>query len=509
MRAYLLDAAAMGLGKCDDRKVGPVLVDAFNATLLIPEKEESFRPPESDDEASLESFCRLEAKQQLQGSVLRRFATIDERRAESLMDKAEPSVRAQVLNTMISRVLTAKNYDHALELLRQSQPEGFPYGEATELMFQLPPSRDADKQELFRLAMASDHERHTRIIGSDDFGSMIVRFWRHVPPAVALEAIHQVLDAAQSHGTSGIALDAPAGNVAFTSEHEYRVFELLPVLRQLDSSEADKLLSASQQAQSQLKQFPNGIQSLNPDIGDTAQKDRKNAFTGGAGGSPSVVSQHLQRAAVAKGYESRIKGIVQMAEDSPKQAIASAEALPNSDSAILFGSQNPRADALLAVAKATMKKNPSAAKAALEEMAEALKSGVHPYGAMENWTEAMKVARQIDDGDLALSLFRSGMDQADQLAKEDTDSDDPNIALKAWWPSVSAAWQLVRAASAVSPAGTLERVRETKDQETLLLLEIALANKGLGAHEDQLITSVQKRKNQAKSWSQYRALDEK
>jgi hypothetical protein len=98
------------------------------------------------------------------------------------------------------------------------------------------------------------------------------------------------------------------------------------------------------------------------------------------------------------------------------------------------------------------------------------------------------------------------MGHADQLASEDADSDDPNLALKAWWPSASAAWQLVRAASEISTSAALERVRETKDPEILLVLEIGLANKELGAHVEQSITSVLKRRSR-KSWSQYQRLD--
>jgi hypothetical protein len=34
-------------------------------------------------------------------------------------------------------------------------------------------------------AATADQEFHSQVIGGDDFGSMIVRFWKHVPPAVS------------------------------------------------------------------------------------------------------------------------------------------------------------------------------------------------------------------------------------------------------------------------------------------------------------------------------------
>jgi hypothetical protein len=223
---------------------------------------------------------------------------------------------------MISQATSAKKYDRALALLSRTPskewfPGGFPYSGATQLMIDLPPERDQDKQEIFRLAMAADREQHVLVIGGDDFASMIVRFWQHIPPAIVMDAIDQVLDAAQS-AEEGLTLNGVRGNVGFTSERDYRVFELLPVLRQLDNG---------------------------------------------------------------------------------------------------------------------------------------------------------------------------------------------NIALKAWWPSVSAYGRLVIAASQFSPQTALERVREIKDPEILLLLEVMLASKGLGVRADQSTTMVQKESSHI-SWSEFRRVEE-
>jgi hypothetical protein len=99
MRAYLLDTAALGLGKCNAAKVRTALVDSFTATLLIPETEEEIRelsqgfasgdrPP---DQALVESLFRLENKQELQKSALTHLLPIDAAKTESLLDRAEPS----------------------------------------------------------------------------------------------------------------------------------------------------------------------------------------------------------------------------------------------------------------------------------------------------------------------------------------------------------------------------------------------------------------------------------
>jgi hypothetical protein len=506
VRSYLLDAVADGLSKCDPRKVRTVLVDSFAATLAMPENREGLERFASEDhgpdQATIEALYNLETKQTLQESALRHLLPVDESKVESLLPQAEPDVRATLLSWMVSRATSAKKFDRALELLnRVPERENFPYDEATQLMLQLPSERDPEKQEIFRLALANDHERHSLVIGSDDFASMIVRFWQHISPALALAAIHQVLDAAQSQAGTGVTLNAASGNVGFTTEYDYRVFELLPVLRQLDDDEADKILRDSQQAQIRLKQFPNGVQSIDPTIRDTPPKEgERGQVLGGSVGSANEWDRILQTT------NARVQEIGRMAEDNPRQAIAAAATLAESVGSS-WRAEFPRAQAYLAIARTSMKKNPSAARDALEEMAASLNHAAYPYHAMEYWLEGMARAREMDEVDLAVELFRSGMEQADKLRSEDVDTDDPNLALKAWWPSVSAYWRRVQAASHFSPRTALEQVREIKDPEILLLLEVRLANDALGARAEQSITVVHK-KSSHRSWSEFRGLEE-
>jgi hypothetical protein len=194
---------------------------------------------------------------------------------------------------------------------------------------------------------------------------------------------------------------------------------------------------------------------------------------------------------VFRANNARVQEIGRIAETNPRQAIAAAATLPDAVGKY-WRADFPRAQAYLAIAHTAMKKNPSAARDALQEMAASLEHVPYAYHAMENWIEGMAIAREMDEVNLAVKLFRSGMEQADKLRSEDADSDDPNLALKAWWPSVSAYWRLVQAASGFSPGTALEQVREIKDPEILLLLEVKLANSSLGARAGVSITTVQK-----------------
>ena len=503
MRSLVLDMIAGSLKKCDPRAVRRVLIDAFLNSLAIPDTEEDLegqaRADTGLDQRMRASFANLEAKRSLQTDSLTHLLAEDERKVESLLPQAEPSVRTDLLRQMISDAVAAKKLDQALNFLKRSPHEGFPYGEATNLMLELPPASEAEKQEIFGWAMAADHEQHSLVVGGDDFGSMIVRFWQHLAPSVVLQAISQVLDGAQS-SKSGISLGSGSNRASFNSEYQYRVFELLPILRELDSDQADRLMHDSPEAQAQLKDFPNGIQSLNPAIRDTALRKGEEASTGGMVGMG--IAPMLQQAKITEAYESRIAEIARVAESNPQQAIEAASGLPNS-----AGTAAPRAKALLNIAQVTMTKNPLAARDALEAMSESLRN-VEPTGhsgPRDYWAEGIETATKIKEVDLAKKLLKEGMGQAEKLRSKDTDSDDPNLALKAWWPSTAMLSKLILTASRISSRTALDVTQEITDPEIRLFCQVRLANRQLGARIGRTVVMLFRKQS---TWGEYGSVEE-
>ena len=489
MRSFVLDAVASALKKCDPGKVRKVLVDAFNATLEIPESEEHYEDQWGTYEGSADPLVvtaqtNLATKHQLQISALQDLLAVDEAKAEPLLPRAEPVVRQILSVEIISDAAHARQFDRALRFLNQLPvDQAFPYGAATELMLRMPPERNAQKQEIFLRAMASDREAPTMLIGGDDFASMIVRFWRHLPPAIALAAIRQVLDEAQSN-KAPIALRSASTSASFNSAYEYRIFELLPILRELDNAEAEKLLEASIHAKTQLERLPNGIQSLDPTVRDTPLKNGERSDITGAIGAQGIGSL-VQQANAADPNNSRVQEIARAAEADPRRAIAAAASLPVS----------ARADALIAIARATMRNNPSAARDALEQVVESLKgttTSSSKHDLNNYWAEGIDISTKISEVALAQRLLKSGLDQAEKLRETDADENNPNIALKASWPSAFAFSRLVSAALHIGPQTALAAAKELSDPELQLLCEIRLANAGLGVSSGRSTIITQK-----------------
>jgi len=65
----------------------------------------------------------------------------------------------------------------------------------------------------------------------------------------------------------------------------------------------------------------------------------------------------------------------------------------------------------------------------------------------------------------------------------DADEDDPNRALKAFWPATDAYCKLLRLAGRISPPWALALLKEVDDAEVRVTVEAALANEWLGSPE--------------------------
>jgi hypothetical protein len=96
--------------------------------------------------------------------------------------------------------------------------------------------------------------------------SFLERTWGHVPPALALEAIDKLLEEAKSSGShSRISMATDKGSIDLSSAYQQRLFQLLPILQQLDKDRADAILRHNAETRAQLAKYPKGMNSLSSD----------------------------------------------------------------------------------------------------------------------------------------------------------------------------------------------------------------------------------------------------
>lgn len=482
MGSYTLLLASRGLQKCAPQKVRVTLIDAFMASVAL-----------SDGDA---------AKTGLQSAELRALLRLDESMVEQLLPQTDPEARAEIQGAMVERAVDRRDFDRAFSLLNQTpSDQDYPYVAATQLILRLPPGHEAEKRGIFVNAMAHDRE-HSSLGGegdcsavncaAGDLSGMVVRFWRHLPPELVLDAIDQILDHSKI-GDTQITMKASSGAINFDNVYQYRLFELLPVLKELDPSKAEQL-SNDPQVQAQLNKYPNGLQSLDPTVRDTPlRKGEESGMNGILMTSPGASRKVLQDWQSAEIYQRQANQIMKQAGDDPRQAIATAATLP-----VQAGQTIPRSETLLRIAQAGWKKNPSASKEALEQMADSLKK-VDPavYGragfrvgaglrVQYCWSNGVELANKMKDADLASSLLQEGMEQAERWKSVDGEDNDPDRALKAWWPSVAMFSALLNSAARISPQTALELIHKFQDPDLVTLFQIRLANDRLGADEESL-----------------------
>jgi len=181
--------------------------------------------------------------------------------------------------------------------------------------------------------------------------------------------------------------------------------------------------------------------------------------------------------------------ILKQAESDPTQAIAQASALPLT---IASWMQSPRANTLESIARMTMKKQPASARLALADLRKAI-TDLPLRDQFKYISSAADIYLQMDDKDKAEDVVSDGLGIAARLLDHDINPDDPNKALKAWWPSTDAYRRLVEIETKISHPATAKLLQEIKDPDVRALESIMFARALLGLPMKR-VTVVEKNK---------------
>jgi len=483
LRAYALEQIARGYAQIEPDKAPAILIDAFTATLSI----------ESDDKFT---------KNSLQRDILFQLLALDHAKVNDLLPQAEEQPRSEVTREFIRRAVRAKKLDEAADLIGQvSRTTEFPYGEGAELMAAFPKEESWRRSALFSQALASyaGHE-HKRIMLGNGFAEMISSNWRDLPPEQVEQGIDAVLkQAKENEQAATVSLASDKGDQArFNTVYEFRLFQLLPILREIDKGKAEEILHDQQAVSGLLAKYPNGQESLSPRPPDTAQPQRGDRrgmsmmVNMPDRGSPQGGQRPPQQVDEALAWQAQADRIVALAVQDAKQALAQAQTLPAKIKGP-GGDRPVRADALRGIANSTLKTNPTIAKQAVADMVKATSELEAREQALQ-LVEVAKLYLKLDDDDNAKKALDSATSRANDAIKADTNAEDPNQALKAYWPS-AAAWQsILRTAQKISTAYAQKLGAEISDDEIRVVAQIALANELAGAPAGRVIVSEKRAK---------------
>jgi tetratricopeptide (TPR) repeat protein len=482
MRAFVLWQASRGVAKIDPPRANALLKDALTATQYIESTEASLK------DCGEPVFCG--PGHWLREQILRDMIWRSKQfgRIEQLLANAEPEFRQMLSSALFERYIDEKNFDRARELLNQLAEDraDFPYWEATALIEALPAERAGDRVAIFSQALESFTQHRNELYpGFADPATMVLRFWQELPAPLVLEAIDQLLDRAKGaeqvqqntsqqntvHQNLRVGISTNKGDAYFASPYEFRLFQLMPVLEQLDQPRAESLRRESSDVQAALERYPHGLRSLG-------------ALSDGPG-SPGIFSigafdNSGQNAAEQAGFDvaRRQERVLSEAEKNPRQALSDALGLPLTDPQT--PDYSPRVSTLQSVARIAITRNPAVARAALQEV----RSLVDPMPArsqalmLENLPD---LYLRLGDEANARKILDQLVAVAAKLYEKDSDLGDPNQVFKVWWPSANLWWQCIAFAAKLNPSPAEQIIEEIQDDEIKAFERIALADSLLGA----------------------------
>jgi hypothetical protein len=467
MRSYSLLQIASSFPTPDEKRSRALLRDAFTASLEI-----------HDDD---------ETRAKLQEYVFIALLPLSLEDVQELLPQSEPRVRTQTSESIINLYADKKQFVKAIDLVHQVTGwDEFPYNGAGKLMDAMPADMIAEKQSLFLEAVNSyKNHKHPGIRIGGSLTGLITRHSAGMDPKVLMLAMEEVLSQSKSkdeQNQRNITIGGDGGTVVFSSDYEYQLFALLPIIRQIDESRAKALLEENQSIQAMLQKYPLGMQSVDPPRKPTDQKDQATQQERQVTGRVSSSTTDRANAAMsAQQYlamqaRQRAQEVAEEADKDPVQALAHATTLP-----VTLGTapMSPRGEVLLKIARMWAKKDPAVAGQALADLRKIVPDmplGMQPTAL----STAASVYLEMGDSDSAGKVVSEGFKVAEKLLEKDLDPEDPNKALKAWWPSADAYRRFVEVQTKISQRDTVNVLKEIKDPEIRTLESIMYARALLG-----------------------------
>jgi hypothetical protein len=467
MRAFVLWRASYAYVPVDPKKAESLAKDSFVASEAIED------PPDKDQCGPIGSAGDI--KSWIQERVLSDMIKKDRiAQVEEMLPSATAPVQNRITTELVRHYVTTKDLGRAQALLTQlAESDQYPYDAASDLLLAMGPEQAADRMTVFGQAL-NNFEQHGTAngIGMEDLGTLIERTWKELPPSVVLEAINKMLEEAKSKEShSRFSIASEKGSVNLNSTYELRLFQLLPVLDELDKDRAERLLNENRDIQPRLAKYPKGMASITSE---------GNIYSYGiTDDDSSQASQSASREQAGQQAEQqivhRISEIGKESEKDPQQAVNDAMMLPVQD---MSQNSSPRAEALLMVARNAEKKKPSLAKSALDEIMK-FEDQLTP-AEVRGIADVPRVYLEMGDADSAGKALKPILKAAEKLYAHDTDADDPNKAFKGTWPSADLWRKCVQIAAKISPPLAEEVIGEIPDADISASIKIAYASTLLG-----------------------------
>ena len=463
MHAFVLWRASYAYTKLDPKHAEKLSREAFTATQAIEDASENDHCARPGSAGDIKSWIQ----QQVLYDMVHK-AQLQE--VEQLLPRATAPARYVITAELVRYYESKKDLMHAeSSLSRLADSNDYPFGAAADLVTALGAEHSADRMSIFNQALNNfeQHATESSFGGANDIGSFIETTWKDVPPGLVLEAVDKVLEAAKEGGSqSHYSMSSAKGSVVLNSDYALRLFQLLPILEELDNDKAEVLLREQTEVAQQLKTYPEGMQALNSENPSVSY---------GVTDNGSGVGEAAAKQQIAAQMQERIREILKEADTDPAGALARALTLPIHGT---FESSSPRSDALFRIAEKTAAKKASVSKSALDEFS-TIQDQLTPEE-MIGIDVVPELYLKMGDVDGAKKAVDILLKAAGKIYEKDIDTDDPNKAFKGAWPSTDLWRKAIQEAAKISPRLPEDIIAGLQDAEIAAFEEVAFASALVG-----------------------------
>ena len=475
MRAWGLWQVAR-LYQATDKKKALHLLDAAMAEAAV---IKDIPPPQMQEEMmrAMNGSHAKSVRTWLQEQVARTIIMVDPSRADELLQTLDAANRSPILQALMSYYQSHKLTDRAIEQFNRIAAEDeAPYAAAGRIMANMKPEQSGELAAVFSACLSSytAHAPH-EFQPADPFPKLVITYWRKVPKQLARDAVDEILQQAQDDKVNrDFSMSFGDGGQSAGSLLEYRLVQLMPMLQELESSRANEYR----------EKYPSVAGLANSYATSTSSGS---AFTDGQATS---------------GPRLRVNGdsgniFMNMAEWPMAEKIAAKADAGHADEAIADATNihNPdlKIQAYEHIAQATIRKDITVAASALKKMLTAIEDAKLDRQA-EYYAAASSIFLLMGDSESAKDAIEKGLGSAAQLYKQDIDSDDPNTAFEAFWPSTNAYCALLRQARRISAGWAVTLLKEIDNPEIRFAAEAAIAGSALNVPESRETIITAKRK---------------
>ncbi|HUS19320.1 MAG TPA: hypothetical protein VMZ25_06695 [Terriglobales bacterium] len=356
---------------------------------------------------------------------------------QGYIEQTEAPVKKLYYSRSVQEAVSRRRHEQAIELLEKcSALTDFPYRAAVSVLMSLPKENRSEKLRVFSAALRSYQlEPPQTDPRAEDLATLVIRFWKDLPPSIVIDAINELFEHAKqdlkNQVQTSLTISTGSGIAEFKSGLQYRYFQLVPILKKLDSSLPDVILRDNPKLAAALGEYPNGLQSLEPTYRDTPLEPTETprfAITYQLHNANPIVLSLADRS------RRNAEGLVSLAKSDPSAALAGIMALADPETTRSY--KSIRADALVRLAQENFVVRPLITTQAIDS----LKKLALELPDISKAYYLLKMADvYIKNGELGNGgeLLGEAHSQIGKIYEVDVSPTRPNKAFKMEWPSTT------------------------------------------------------------------------